>query len=1426
MAKQNLMWTALPNGLDANGNLRVSALLSPRLTPGPDQTLKSFVEMLDWPRTMQAARFTIHFGAQSVAIRGNETAASARLDTTVAVADSSVWTALFHPDTYVAGYVFQDHVGTNVLSYDTVAVHSLAQNLYSSIGSKTSDALPKVSALLGDSSWQGLVSAVSVIDRTFGESRNSLRNVEQQFAAFKNGGLQSREPVVDALMHVQLFHTPPSKPSQQDYTDAPIDAKDPRHDAKWLTFQRARFPEKAEIAKRIDFHQIIAAMNQYPKLLRLLGVVVDFVIPRDTFTESANQQLWVTCDFSTDPGTGAARIQGSPRTRTRLGSGRFDPIARPSPSAGDYRVRDGLLMINSDLFAVLQTDVDAAGLKLMNFARTLRKLQATPEHQNDAVTKHEKDTGVPALRNAGLMLVQRRRGQLLTNAFNANKQKNTAIEQTFANNAIPGPDLFAEDLIRGWRMDVWDRKTAKWQSLCERHATYTIGGGVKVEDDSEGIVRLAATKAADGNNPNVVYLHEALISWTGWSLVAQQPGLAVDNSDATKNADAEVPPGIHLKSAFIPRRGSLPRLRYGRSYWVRARMVDLAGNSLPPNPKSFADEQPEKNAVRYTRFDPVQSPAVALLRDGGNVEKPLEGESMERVAIRSFNDTPPDNALPTTATARRFVVPARSNVRDAELHGMLDTGGTVDGSTPTYDILVKKDVALEEIKLATPGPLTDPGSTVETSYSVVNADATEIPYLPDPLCTAICARIFDHPGFSDTDIIVIPAFKGAAWPHAEPFTIRIFEDAAQVPHFDADSRVLQIPLPKAIRATLRLSCQLAGSSVELMGIWNWIPTASRPALLKNAQQGQHWMLTPWRNVELVHAVQRPLIAPEMKLVVNRAFGATRAIPRFTATCSIKSTARIDLEATWHEPDGDSSGPLGADRLRSDHAFSVKITDPQFYATIDINPSGGAIAEHDILAPDLIGVGQNLRHVVTKFHELNDTRYRRIEYWLEATTRFREFMPSSVLATSSDGKLVETDEKIKVTGPVAVSWVPNSSPPPAPKVLYVVPTFAQTTTKAAQSETHWRRGGGLRVYLDRPWNSSGYGEMLGVVLPPASFAGDPTSDPTAAPYKHVVTQWGNDPIWSSNFVNGPAPKLGAFPLARTGPDTTGKWLPPFAPATEADQPPSPFQTTGLPHPGMASPGDSGQLVDVAPHDVVYDPERQLWYADLEVNAGSSYYPMIRLALAKYQPVSVSGAHLSTIVLADVMALTPDRWLTISSGSSPVAHKVSVFGFTYTDSSGHAETASAPSSIILRQAEDPISVAGSSVVEVWIEKLDPSLGEDFGWKRDATASVIPTPATPASTPSPISALFEEQRAKLSTQRNFSELAQRIQELQPIRLWPQLWEGSVTLPANVQPGDRYRLAVAEFEEYIVDDATPYNKTPSAKDRRIVFLQYVPLG
>ena len=245
-------------------------------------------------------------------------------------------------------------------------------------------------------------------------------------------------------------------------------------------------------------------------------------------------------------------------------------------------------------------------------------------------------------------------------------------------------------------------------------------------------------------------------------------------------------------------------------------------------------------------------------------------------------------------------------------------------------------------------------------------------------------------------------------------------------------------------------------------------------------------------------------------------------------------------------------------------------------------------------------------------------------------------------------------------------------------------------------------------------------MLAVVLPAAAFAGDPNSDPTAQPLKNYVTQWGNDPIWLSPFVSGVAPKRANFPLARTAADLDGKWLPSFAPPEEADQPPAPFPTTGLDHPELLIPTAQSR-VDVAPHDVFFDAERQLWYCDIEVNFGAAYFPFIRLALARYQPVALSTAHLSNVVLADFMPLVPDRWLNVTQSRDQRTRHVTVFGHTFTDSSSHTEAVHAPAesmrlldgTILDFQAPE---VASSSVVEVWVERLDSTIGEDFGWRRD--------------------------------------------------------------------------------------------------------------
>jgi hypothetical protein len=53
----------------------------------------------------------------------------------------------------------------------------------------------------------------------------------------------------------------------------------------------------------------------------------------------------------------------------------------------------------------------------------------------------------------------------------------------------------------------------------------------------------------------------------------------------------------------------------------------------------------------------------------------------------------------------------------------------------------------------------------------------------------------------------------------------------------------------------------------------------------------------------------------------------------------------------------------------------------------------------------------------------------------------------------------------------------------------------------------------------------------------------------------------------------------------------------------------------------------------------------------------------------------------------------------------------------------------------------------------------------------------------------------------------------------------EGNVTLLAVPTPDDRYRIVIAEYEEYLVDGTFPYSKTPDKKDRRLIFVEHVEI-
>ena len=236
-------------------------------------------------------------------------------------------------------------------------------------------------------------------------------------------------------------------------------------------------------------------MGSYPTLLRRLGLVVDLVLAPSGFAPAAAANPSVKVLFPAGTLQVPRTSDGAPATRTRLSATRFDAL--PDPAA-DNVIADGLLALDPARYRLLQVDVDGAGLKVMNFARSLGR-RFDVELRVDPVTRHEDEVGAPSLRTAGLMLVQQQRADTLSKRFNSNKTRNGQLESQLAGGAATA-SLHAQDLIRGYRIDIWDSVSRRWQSLCRRTARYELGDGpvgVDVAPEEESAVRLAATRSSD-----------------------------------------------------------------------------------------------------------------------------------------------------------------------------------------------------------------------------------------------------------------------------------------------------------------------------------------------------------------------------------------------------------------------------------------------------------------------------------------------------------------------------------------------------------------------------------------------------------------------------------------------------------------------------------------------------------------------------------------------------------------------------------------------------------------------------------------------------------------------------------------------------------------------------------------------------------------
>jgi hypothetical protein len=396
-------------------------------------------------------------------------------------------------------------------------------------------------------------------------------------------------------------------------------------------------------------------------------------------------------------------------------------------------------------------------------------------------------------------------------------------------------------------------------------------------------------------------------------------------------------------------------------------------------------------------------------------------------------------------------------------------------------------------------------------------------------------------------------------------------------------------------------------------------TMSDPTLMENAvsplvpDNGQNAVLTPSRKLTLVHATQRPPMPSPNVTAQPRNQGQTGASITGTVVAAGLHADHVELFATWSETvDSELSANVteGTDGYR--HAvhtsrvqsWPLKTTD----ATIPL--AMGALT-----------------------HQFGDTKHREVTYYAVATSRFREYFPADLTADPTN--LTATSWKVHQS-------IPSSARPPMPKVLYTVPTFKAatpatgTSASGAPQVTQGRSGGGLRVYVDRPWFCSGDGEMLGVLL----HSPTPATDP--ATVLDMVSVWGMDPAWfpqsetiqqpldKSHFVqdpNNPHYDLGEMPLA----EGTGN-------------------------------------VQVLAYQPKFNKDRDLWYFDIELAMDSLDSPFVRLVLARVQPqsIKVNGVplNLSPVVRADMVKIANDR-TAVYATSSTGAVDVTVSGRAFSN-----------------------------------------------------------------------------------------------------------------------------------------------------------------
>lgn len=839
---QALVWTALPQGAwnppgawSSTGSVRLSVLVHPQLsfteTVGfrteESTELASFADWVNWPQTVSNPNGQISFQVVFTTPGGVQHVVKALPDLSVLRPDC--WAAMFGPTTTrVDSFGFTDFSHKKVNTFDAYQAHSDVLHMYNSYAGNSAQHNAKAGINPGpyvDPSQISLSDVPILSGSNPDVPATTLTKIPSPVPAnvAVNALLEPTNPAATAVGNVLAFHKAQANDTSIPVPTVPI----------------------------LDFHAGISSLGHFPELLRYFGLAfaLELSLPDAVAEAIASAPASSPVTVAVVPSWTRVELPGVPSCNVLLLTACGPDFQVPPSDPSLYT--NGSLNLQNGIFNVVDFDVDRAAHALNSSSKNLSstyQLHKPPPGSNPPLAYK-----LPALHNAGLSLIWTGWGRSLTDLAARQSALNTAISAALTSWLELSPDsrptelalssaLYLEDVTRGWRIDVLDDSddSKEWRSLHWRLATYTFGAESEITLQEptlhEGMLTPTASHAAqaDGSVPDEIDVHEMIARWVGWSLSAPRPGgqvqddgsvsvtaqgnLAVPTSytDEYGNYNPQVsatftspPAGLivldPVSGGDLGTTTGLPTLRFGHTYQLAARAVDLAGWSIPPSVigTGLVSASPK---IVHSRWEPIRAPTVVPVA-------PLTpGEGVHTIVIRMD-----ERGVPATPSAR-WLFPPKVHERLAEEHSSLDSGGLPDPSLyATLTTLADGTVttlrgpdpnAPKQLIGATQDPSGNwyypfslPAQLDNGSFAGFDTTAPEVSWLPDPAAAGY-ALFFEAPPGLDADGAVA----------ASPFT-----GEAPFASFDVDTAVYGDNQP-----------ELPNPSPVLIDLWSYVPPVQEP----------------------------------------------------------------------------------------------------------------------------------------------------------------------------------------------------------------------------------------------------------------------------------------------------------------------------------------------------------------------------------------------------------------------------------------------------------------------------------------------------------------------------------------------------------------------------------------------------------------------